>query len=193
MSEDETSGITEKRGQLLVQIARQAVFEVVAGETFEPLEAEPWLRRHGATFVTLRRGGELRGCVGSLEARLPLLEDLRENACSAALRDPRFVPLSVAELDDLEVEVSLLSALSPIEGSSEREVLENLRPGVDGVVLQYLDQRGTYLPQVWEALPDPVEFLARLKQKVGLEADFWDPEMRFWRYTVSKWCRAEAG
>ena len=183
--------IPSERGQQLIQIARQAVFEAVAGQTFDHLEAESWLREQGATFVTLTCGEKLRGCVGSLEPYRPLLEDLRENACSAALRDPRFPPVSSFELDDLEVEVSVLSDLEEIECDSEADLLQQLHPGEDGLVLEWRDERGTFLPQVWDGFPDPAAFLGRLKEKVGLLPEFWDPEIRVWRYTVAKWRQAE--
>jgi AmmeMemoRadiSam system protein A len=146
-----------------------------------------WLEHPGASFVTLTKGGDLRGCIGSLEAHRPLAEDVRANAVAAAFRDPRFMPLSREEFGDIRVEVSLLSPTEPLAAGSEAEALAALRPGVDGVVFEYAHHRSTFLPQVWEQLPQPAEFLAHLKRKAGLPQDFWAADVRLSRYTVSKW------
>jgi AmmeMemoRadiSam system protein A len=146
---------------------------------------EPWLSADGACFVTLTRQGILRGCIGSVRARRPLLEDLRSNARAAALHDPRFPPVGREELPDLHIEVSLLSEPKPLEAASEEEALAALRPGVDGVILEYGEaHHSTFLPQVWEQLRDPRDFLAHLKHKAGLSPDFWSPALRLWRYEV---------
>jgi AmmeMemoRadiSam system protein A len=142
--------------------------------------------------VTLHRAGRLRGCVGSLTAYRPLRDDVHANARAAAFSDPRFPPLARDELDAVELEVSLLSAPEPLPVASEEEALALLRPGVDGVILEYRDpedgdRRGTFLPQVWEQLPDPRDFLAHLKDKAGLPPNFWHPGIRLWRYTVTNW------
>jgi AmmeMemoRadiSam system protein A len=129
----------------------------------------------------------LRGCIGTLKAHRPLLEDVKANARNAAFRDPRFKPLSTAELDRTTVAISVLSALETLTARDEEEALALLRPGIDGVVFEYGHHRSTYLPQVWEDLPDPHEFLATLRQKAGLPPDFWDAEVKLARYTVSKW------
>jgi hypothetical protein len=113
--------------------------------------------------------------------------DVRENAVAAAFRDPRFPPVSEVEFDDIRVEVSLLSPTEAMGVASEAHALASLRPGVDGVVFEYRHFRSTFLPQVWEQLPEPAEFLAYLKRKAGLPADFWAEDVRLSRYTVSKW------
>ena len=141
----------------------------------------------GASFVTLTRRGDLRGCIGSLEAHRPLGLDVRENAVAAAFRDPRFMPLSRKEFDGVRVEVSVLSPHEPLVLGSEKDALDVLRPGIDGVVFEYGHHRSTFLPQVWEQLPDPAEFIAHLKRKAGLPMDFWADEVRLSRYTVDKW------
>ena len=176
----------EARGEILLDIARAAIAREL-GRTHASAEDASWLREPGATFVTLRQGERLRGCIGTLKAHRPLLEDVKANARSAAFRDPRFPPLAVDELDRTHVEVSLLSALEQVLSGTEAQALAQLRPGVDGVVFEYGYHQSTYLPQVWEDLPDPVEFLATLKQKAGLPPDFWDPDVKLARYTVSKW------
>lgn len=180
-----TSAADGSRGRLLLAIAREAIEQGPA--PFEPFTwREPWLAEPGAAFVTLKLDGELRGCIGSLEARRPLGEDVAQNARAAAYRDPRFPPVHRDERRRLEIEVSLLSAAEPLEASSEEAALRLLRPGVDGVVLEFGELRSTFLPQVWESLPEPRDFLAELKRKAGLPRDFWDPRLRIARYTVEK-------
>ena len=156
-----------------------------------------WLEAPGASFVTLTSGrapgGALRGCIGSLVARRPLREDVEANAVAAALHDPRFPPLTARELDDVVVEVSVLSAPAVLPAADEAELLARLRPGVDGVVLSACGRRATFLPQVWEQLPDPADFLARLRRKAGLPADYWGRDVVVQTYTVSAWQEAAPG
>ena len=173
-------------GEILLDIARAAIAREL-GRAHPASEDAPWLRQLGASFVTLRQGDRLRGCIGTLKAHRPLLEDVKSNARNAAFRDPRFPPLGADEFDRTSVEVSLLSALELISSDSEAHALAQLRPGIDGVVFEYGYHQSTYLPQVWEDLPDPAEFLATLKQKAGLPPDFWDADVKLARYTVSKW------
>jgi AmmeMemoRadiSam system protein A len=185
-----------RRGATLLELARASLDEELRGAApprrgEDPRWDEPWLLEPGATFVTLRRGGELRGCVGSVEIVRPLIEDVRRNAVAAALRDPRFPPLEPAELDQVELEVTLLSSPEPISFTSEADLLAKLRPGEDGLLLQWQRHRATYLPQVWEALREPGAFLASLKRKAGLRPDFWHPEIDLRRYTAEHWSEAE--
>jgi AmmeMemoRadiSam system protein A len=133
---------------------------------------------------------QLRGCIGSLEAHRPLIDDVRQNAVAAAFRDPRFEPLSKEEFANVSIEVSLLSKPEPIHSSSEAEALVQLTPGIDGVILELGRQRATYLPQVWAQLPDSADFLNHLKNKAGLPEDFWSDDIRLSRYTVQKWHEA---
>lgn len=177
---------TDARGPILLAIARAAI----AGALGHPLQADespPWLQEPGATFVTLTKHGELRGCIGSLEAHRSLLDDVRANALAAAFRDHRFSPLREDELADVHVEVSLLSPLAPIVFASEQDALRQLRPNIDGIVFEYGAYRSTFLPQVWEQLPDPAQFMAHLKYKAGLAPGFWDEGVKLSRYSVSKW------
>ena len=176
-------------GTVLVPLARRAIAgELEAHERRpDPVDGPDWLREPGATFVTLTRGGRLRGCIGTLEAWRAVGEDVASNARSAAFRDPRFAPLEASELADLRVEVSLLSASEPFLVTDEADARARLRPGVDGVVLTAGRHRGTFLPQVWDELPDPADFLAHLKRKAGLAASYWGPDVRLERYTVEKW------
>jgi AmmeMemoRadiSam system protein A len=174
------------QGTTLLGLARGAIAERL-GLGNGVAASGDWLEEPGATFVTLTRHGQLRGCIGSLEAQRELRDDVRSNAVSAAFRDPRFPPLTPEEFADTQVEVSLLSPQSPITFENEAEALRQLRPGIDGVVLEYGLRRGTFLPQVWEQLPQPQEFLAHLKAKAGLPADFWDKGITLSRYSVTKW------
>jgi len=178
--------MSAERGALLLRIARQAI-EGALGRDPAEVEDPPWLNAPGASFVTLRQGGELRGCIGTLDARRPLAEDVAANAVNAAFRDPRFLPLRESELDATEVEVSVLSPPEPLAFSDEEDALAQLRPGMDGVVLEYRGRGGTFLPQVWDDLPDRRDFLRHLKRKAGLPEDFWSPELRLHRYTVAKY------
>ena len=173
-------------GQILLPIARAAIARELGHEHVAAEDAQ-WLREHGACFVTLKQGVRLRGCIGTLKAHRPLLEDVKANARAAAFRDPRFPPLARGELESTLVEISLLSMLAPLACDDEQHALAQLRPGIDGVVFQYSHHQRTFLPQVWEDIPNAVEFLATLKQKAGLPPDFWDPEVKLERYTVSKW------
>lgn len=182
--------MTGDRGQTLLAIARGAIAERV-GEPAPPFEAGEWLRELGATFVTLTKHGELRGCIGTLIPERPLRDDVEINARSAAFRDPRFNPLSRAEYPEIQIEVSLLSRQEPLAFVSESHLRSLLRPGLDGVVLEYRGRRGTFLPQVWEQLPDPGHFLAHLKQKARLQPDFWSQDIQVSRYTVDKWREQE--
>ena len=172
------------RGATLVRIAREAI----ASDTEPALEAsEPWLREPGASFVTLKLDGELRGCIGSVEPHRPLATDVARNARAAAFDDPRFAPVSAAEVPRLGVEVSVLSPRVPFEAASESDVLAKLRPQVDGLYLEFGAMRATFLPQVWESLPDPADFLGELRRKAGLPPGFWHPGIKLSRYTVEKY------
>lgn len=173
-----------ERGPVLLAIAREALAhedDAIGGFGWP----QPWLREPGATFVTLKLDGELRGCVGSIEPRRALGDDVAHNA-RAASYDSRFPPLPRNRVPQLVVEVSVLSAREPIPVASEAHALEILRPGVDGIVLEYGPYCATFLPQVWESLPDPALFLTELRRKARLPARFWHPDLRLSRYTVEK-------
>jgi AmmeMemoRadiSam system protein A len=177
-------------GAALIATARGAI-DAAFGRPEARVRPHAALDRPGATFVTLKQDGELRGCIGSLEAHRLLAIDVRRNALAAAFSDPRFPPLVAQELDVTTVEVSLLSPASRVEVADEEDLLARLDPGVDGIVLELGRRRATFLPQVWETLPDPRDFIGALKRKAGMPANFWSPEMRVSRYTVSKWQQAE--
>lgn len=176
----------DERGETLLRVARDAIARHL-GEPGVSHDIRHWMHEPGACFVTLTQQGELRGCIGSLEAHRSLMQDVRANAIAAAMHDPRFVPLSVHELARTRIEVSLLSATEPIVFNSEQHALSLLRPGIDGIVLEYGHARGTFLPQVWESLPKQADFLSHLKRKAGLPANFWHEDIKLSRYTVLKW------
>lgn len=181
---------TLSRGRLLTALARAAIARRL-GLPAPALPHPDWLDAPGAVFVTLTINGELRGCIGSLEAHRSLAADIEANAQAAAFADPRFPPLSRAEFDAVRVEVSILSSPKPFPVRDEAEACARLRPGIDGVILSHGFHRATFLPQVWEMLPDPCQFLAQLKRKAGLPADFWAPDLRLMRYTVEKHVEGE--
>lgn len=173
-------------GSVLLPLARAAIASELEIE-HAASDTHPWLRRPGACFITLTAAAQLRGCIGTLRAHRALLEDVRANAVAAAFRDPRFKPLAASEFSGVAVEISVLSALEPMTVADEYDAIRQLRPGVDGVVFQYGHHSGTFLPQVWESLADPAEFLAHLRYKAGLPPDFWDSEVKLSRYVVTKW------
>ena len=157
-----------------------------------PAEFGAALKAMRASFVTLNRTGQLRGCIGHLEAYQPLIVDVAENAFAAAFRDPRFPPLTAAEYADLEVHVSVLSLPEPLTYATEAQLLAQLRPGSDGLILQEGRHRGTFLPSVWESLPEPGEFLTQLKMKAGLAPNHWSDTLRVSRYTTESFGDGEA-
>lgn len=179
----------EDRGDILLAIARESLAAALDLGRETPRD-EPWLHEPGATFVTLRRLGGLRGCVGSIQPYRPLLDDVRSNARAAAFSDTRFPPVRRDEYPELSVEVSLLSPCEPFEFDGQEDALARLRPGIDGIVFEFQGRRSTFLPQVWEQLPDPRDFLTHLKRKAGLPAAFWHPDVKLWRYTVMKWAES---
>jgi uncharacterized protein len=163
-----------------------------------PLEVEPsrypdGLRQIRSSFVTLNRYGRLRGCIGSLEAKSALVQDVAENAFRAAFRDPRFSPLTEGEWAGLDMSISVLSPLERIRFRSEEELLRLVRPGRDGLVLEDGKFRGTFLPVLWATLGDPREFIRELKRKAGLSPDHWSEGVRVWRYTAQTVDRESAG
>lgn len=183
--------MSTERGLLLLAIARGAIAKELGLQAWAD-ESASWLREKGATFVTLMLNKQLRGCIGSVTPEQPLLEDVKSNALGAAFRDPRFVPLTQEEFPRVQMEVSELSPLELLRCLTEKEAVALLRPFVDGVVLEYGQHRGTFLPQVWNMLPEPEWFLTHLKVKAGLPADFWDEGIKLARYTVQQWKEAES-
>jgi uncharacterized protein len=168
--------LTFEEQQILLHVAREAIEYSVRGEKLRPLDEaslSPQLHENGASFVTLTIYGELRGCIGALEAHQPLAQDVREHAIAAALEDPRFPPVREAELSRIQIEVSRLTRPTPLEYKDAADLLSKLRPHVDGVILRDGFRRATFLPQVWEKIPDRAEFLNYLCQKMGAGENAW--------------------
>jgi uncharacterized protein len=171
-----TEPLTPEEKALLLKLAREALENGVRGKMLPPLDPQsltPALKAEGASFVTLTIDGDLRGCIGALEAYQPLAEDVREHAVAAALDDYRFPNVTEAELAQIHMEVSRLTAPVPLEYSTPEDLLARLRPGVDGVILRDGFRRAPFLPQVWEKLPEVPEFLANLCYKMGAAPDTW--------------------
>lgn len=173
MTEDK---LTDEEQRALLDLARQALETGVRGQKLPPLDLQslpPCLREPGASFVTLTINGNLRGCIGALEPCQPLAEDVREHAVAAALQDYRFPNVGPEELPQIAIEISRLTTPVPLEYSTPEDLLSKLRPGIDGVVLRDGARRATFLPQVWEKLPDPADFLGNLCYKMGAAPDLW--------------------
>lgn len=183
-SNDRTHSAAER--QLLLRVAADSIqYGLQQGKPWTPSIADypTSVRMARACFVSLRLENELRGCIGSLEPHRPLLLDVAYNAFAAAFHDPRFTPLQAVEFAALEIEISVLSPPVPLNFASESDLLEQLRPGVDGLILTTPGHSGTFLPSVWESLPNPTAFLAQLKRKAGLETTFWSADIQVQRYT----------
>jgi uncharacterized protein len=168
--------LTLEEKQFLLKLARQSLEAGVRGvplPALDPTELTPTLKAEGVSFVTLTVHGDLRGCIGALQPYQSLAEDVREHAVAAALEDPRFPQVRENELAKIQIEVSRLTIPIPLEYKDAGELLTRLHPGVDGVILRDGFRRATFLPQVWEKLPDPHEFLGHLCNKMGVEANYW--------------------
>jgi len=168
--------LTIEEQRTLLRLARDAMTRGVKGGKLESLGAaslSPRLREQGASLITLTVRGQLRGCIGALEAYQSLAEDVREHAIAAALEDPRFPPVGEDELDGISIEVSRLTRPVPLEYADADDLISKLRPHVDGVVLRDGYHRATFLPQVWDKIPDPAEFLNNLCYKMGARDDLW--------------------
>jgi AmmeMemoRadiSam system protein A len=167
--------LTPEERHTLLEIARQGLIAAARGLQTDELSAEglsPRLAAPGTSFVTLTRRGELRGCIGGLQARYPLAEDVRQHAMAAALKDYRFEPVQADEVDEIEIEVSVLNTPEPLVASPD-ELVNRLRPHIDGVILIAGPYRATFLPQVWDKIPDAEHFLDTLCNKAGLPAQTW--------------------
>jgi AmmeMemoRadiSam system protein A len=176
MTPPDLPSLTALESQALLQIARQAVVAAVGGQRhWQPKMSDvpSTLLRPGACFVTLHTRGRLHGCIGSVEPRLPLALDVARNAQSAALDDPRFYPLTAAEVDDTAIEVSVLTPMQPLTYTDLDDLVRQIRPGVDGVLVGRDWQRGLLLPQVWENIPDPYDFLSHVALKASAAIDIY--------------------
>jgi AmmeMemoRadiSam system protein A len=185
-----TDQLTAGEKKILLRLAREAMESAVLGKKMPALDKSsltPHLRDNGASFVTLTIDDDLRGCIGALEAYQPLVEDVREHAVAAALEDPRFPPVDETELNRIKLEVSRLTAPQLLEYSSSADLLKKLRPHVDGVILKSDYRRATFLPQVWEKIPRPADFLDHLCSKMGARPDLWqNTKLQVYIYQVEE-------
>lgn len=185
-----TNQLSGEEKQLLLETARNAIRRELDKEEKLPLmmdEYSPKLRENGACFITIKKNGVLRGCVGSIEAVQPLIQDVRERAVAAAFQDYRFPPLTLPEFDEIRIEISRLTPPRKLNYQDPEDLVNKLRPRIDGVILRYQTRRGTFLPQVWEQLPSPELFLNRLCLKMGLDQSVWrSAKLQVETYQVEK-------
>ncbi len=170
------SPLTPEERQFLLKLSRQTLELGTQGKPLPTLHLDslsPPLKENGASFVTLTKFGALRGCIGTLEAYRPLAEDVREHTLDAALHDYRFPPVKPSELDQIQIEISRLTRPTPLVYENAQDLIQKLRPHIDGVVLRDGFRKATFLPQVWEKLPEPETFLSHLCEKMGAEPDLW--------------------
>jgi hypothetical protein len=169
----------------LLEVARNSIKKSL-GLSFKDVVVKKEWQENRATFVTLTINKNLRGCIGSIEARQSIYEDIRHNAYSAAFNDPRFPPVTSDELDNIKIEISILTPLKEIIYNTEEDILKSIIPFKMGLLLEHGFYRGTFLPQVWEHFNEPKDFFNHLKQKAGLSIDFFDPQMKLYYYEVEK-------
>ena len=182
----ETSLAPDDRRQLLA-IAKESVSHGLTHHRPLPVEAAafpPSLQAVRASFVTLRIGAELRGCIGMLTAKRALITDVAENAFAAAFRDNRFRPVSEYEFHLLNYHISVLSPSQAMTVTSQDDLLAQLRPGIDGLIIEEPPRRATFLPDVWQTVPQPTQFLSQLKLKAGFDVNYWSDRIKVWRYTT---------
>lgn len=171
----------------LLEIAAQSIahgLEQGSAAQPDPNTHSAALQALGAAFVTLHDVGELRGCIGTLDAYRPLIIDVAENAFAAAFHDPRFPPLRAEEFPTLELHISVVGPATEMHFKNEADAIAQLRPGIDGLILRANGRHGTFLPSVWQSLPDPAQFLAQLKRKAGLSEDYWSENVQLLRYST---------
>ncbi len=182
--------LTDGEKQVLLRIARESMEHAVRGKSLMPLDTSSFthaLKEKGASFVTLTIHGGLRGCIGTLEAYQPLAEDVREHAIAAALNDPRFAPVSERELDRIHIEVSRLTEPQELTYTDSSDLLAKLRPHVDGIILKHGFRKATFLPQVWEKVPNPEDFLDQLCYKMGERPNLWrEAKLQVYVYQVEE-------
>lgn len=170
-------GLSSDHRKTLLNLARQAIkCRLSKGEVLPGAPKEPVFYQQAATFVTLKKKGRLRGCIGSLEPVASLWKSVHDNALNAAFHDHRFPPLQSSELEQVEIDISILSPSSLLEYSDSSDLLKKLQPGVDGVILKDGSRRATFLPQVWNQLQSAEQFLGQLCQKAGLEETAWQDQ-----------------
>ena len=177
--------LTSEEQKTCLDVARQSIqhgLQTGKALSINTADYSAELQRQLACFVTLHKYGQLRGCIGALEAYQPLINDIAEHAFAAAFKDPRFPPLSENEFDQLEIEISVLGAAEPMQFIDQDDLLRQIKPGIDGLILEHGFNRGTFLPSVWEQLPDKKDFLNQLKMKAGLPTSWWADDVVIKRY-----------
>ena len=184
---DDDRTMLEKEGARIYRAASQSIgYAIKNGKPpkVDIASFPPALQETRATFITIDKGGRLRGCIGTIQAHQPLIADVVENAYKAAMKDPRFPPLQEDEATDLDISVSLLSPFQEMSFTTKTDFMRQLRPKVDGLIIADQGKRSVFLPQVWESIPETNEFVTRLKQKAGLPADHWSASFQAWRFTA---------
>lgn len=184
-----TRALLKVHGAYLLRLAKRSILHAL--DTGAPLDVDlsatpAELTVQGACFVTLKKSGQLRGCIGSPQAWRPLATDVAENAYRAAFRDPRFAPLQADEATDLDLHLSVLSPAHPMAFTDEADLLTQLAPGTDGLIIGDGSRRALFLPSVWEQLPDPAQFLAHLKVKAGLAPGHWSDTFEAHRFIAAE-------
>ena len=187
MANHTISALGNEDRQTLLEVARNAIsyelYQYVAID-IDPNAYSPSLREMRATFVTIQIEGKLRGCIGTLEMRRSLVMDVARNAGAAAFADPRFERLTRAEFDLIDIHISILSPVETVVFDGESDIVSKVRPNIDGLILSDGPHRGTFLPEVWEKIPDPSQFIEQLKMKAGLAPDYWSDSIQVERYTT---------
>lgn len=177
--------LSKEEQTICLQVARQSIKHgLQKGSKLQVITSDysKELQQHAASFVTLHKYGQLRGCIGALEAYQPLINDIAEHAFAAAFQDPRFSALEENEYDDLDVDISVIGKAEPMIFENEEDLLQQIQPNIDGLIIEFGYNRGTFLPSVWEQLPDKKDFLNHLKMKAGLPTHWWDNTVKISRY-----------
>lgn len=171
----------------LLRTARETLKAAFTDRKFQPVNSQKSLQIKAATFVTLTKNGQLRGCIGALKIFEPILDNIIRNTLSAAFNDDRFPPLEENELNEVKIEISILSPASIIKYGNADNLLENITDSVDGIIIEYKNQSATFLPQVWEEIKNKADFLSALCQKAGLPEDCWQSaKLKVSKYQVEK-------
>lgn len=171
--------------QQMLSLARDSIKHGLHHHSPKPVELDsyaPLLQQPGCCFVTLHKSGKLRGCIGALAPSQPLIKDIADHAYAAAFEDPRFPKLMAHELAELQIEISVLTPQVELSFASEEELLAQLTPFEDGLTLEDKHYRGTFLPVVWQQLPEKINFLRQLKLKAGMPPNYWSPTLKAYRY-----------
>ena len=187
MNSETGNELSSHQQLLLLMVARESIQYGLKHRHTMRVDADVYdgqLQQQGGSFVTLYIKGALRGCIGTLQPYQPLVNDVAEHARAAAFSDPRFPPLAVDEFADIVISVSVLGKPHAISFRDEEDLISQLRPSLDGLIFEDGGNRGTFLPSVWESLPEPWQFMQQLKRKAGLPVDYWSDSLKIFRYTT---------